>query len=92
MLEDVWGHRGIGELRDNTLKNGNPEIDADALRKLLHDVSNSVHSIGLSTELARLHLDRNNAESAATALDSALDERENCNELLSRIRALLANM
>ncbi len=79
-------------MRDDTLDKTNPTVDVDVLRKLLHDVSNSIHSLGLSADLARLQLESNNTTAAADALVGVVGERDNCNELIARIREIINDM
>ncbi len=56
------------------------ESDKAELRQALHAINNSLHVLGLQTELARLHMANGNLQEAGAALDHALRERSNCGQ------------
>ena len=65
------------------------ESSTAELRRALHAISNSLHVLGLQTELAKLHLDNGNLNEARDALEQALRERNNCGHAVRELQQLV---
>jgi hypothetical protein len=65
------------------------ESDRADLRQALHTINNSLHVLGLQTELARLHIGNGNVEEARSALDLALRERNACGDTMRTLQKLI---
>ena len=68
------------------------ESDRAGLRQALHTINNSLHVLGLQTELARLHIGNGNVEEARAALDLALRERNACGETMRALQKLIQSL
>jgi hypothetical protein len=55
------------------------------IRQMMHEIANSLHLLGLQTELARSHMDSGNREAATAAMASVIRERDNCRRLTQEI-------
>jgi hypothetical protein len=66
--------------------------DRAGLRQALHTINNSLHVLGLQTELARLHIGNGNVEEAQAALDLALRERNACGETMRALQKLIQTL
>lgn len=60
--------------------------DGTVIRMMSHDLANSVNTLLMNAELARLQLDRHNSTGALEALDRLLSEGRRCGELLQAYR------
>jgi hypothetical protein len=65
------------------------ESDRADLRQALHTINNSLHVLGLQTELARLHIGNGNVDEARAALDLALRERNACGDTMRTLQKLI---
>ena len=65
------------------------DTDKAELRQALHAINNSLHVLGLQTELARLHMENGNRQEAGAALDLALRERNNCGQTTRAMQKLI---
>lgn len=65
------------------------DTDKAELRQALHAINNSLHVLGLQTELARLHMESGNLMEAGAALDQALRERNNCGQTTRILQQLI---
>ncbi len=68
------------------------ETDKAELRQALHAINNSLHVLGLQTELARLHMESGNLQAACAALDHALRERNNCGQTTRTLQRLIQEL
>lgn len=68
------------------------ESDRASLRQALHTINNSLHVLGLQTELARLHIGNGNVEDARAALDLALRERNACGDTMRALQKLIQSL
>jgi signal transduction histidine kinase len=60
--------------------------DGPVIRMLSHDLANSLNTLLMNAELARLQLDRKNSVGVHEALDRLLGEGRRCGELLQAYR------
>jgi len=60
--------------------------DGAVIRMMSHDLANSLNTLLMNAELARLQLDRHNNTGAHEALDRLLNEGRRCGELLQAYR------
>lgn len=65
------------------------ESERAALRQALHSINNSLHVLGLQTELARLHIGNGSLDEARAALDLALRERNSCGDTMRALQKLI---
>jgi hypothetical protein len=68
------------------------ESDRADLRQALHTINNSLHVLGLQTELARLHIGNGNVDEARVALDLALRERNACGDTMRTLQKLIQTL
>jgi signal transduction histidine kinase len=66
--------------------------DGAVIRMMSHDVANSLNTLLMNAELARLQLDRHNDAGALEAIDRLLGEGKRCGELLQAYRRFAAGI
>lgn len=68
------------------------QSDRMEVRRALHAINNSLHVLGLQTELARLHIDNGNLNDARAALEQALQARTDCGEISGRLQRIIKSI
>lgn len=63
--------------------------DTRQMRQLMHEIANSLHLLGLQTELAKSHMTSGNRDAASAAMEAVLRERDNCSKLTREIHEQL---
>ena len=67
------------------------EVEKQELKDALHKMNNALNSIAMQAELAKLYIDRNDAEKVKEALDTVMAQCRQCSAITRNTQSFFDN-